>query len=157
MRRANPRLRTRRPRSGNPSDAGSASVEFLAAAILLLVPLVYLVVAVSLIQSAALGVEGAARQAARAYVRADSVPQAQRHLDAVLHVVAADHGLEHQRFMVEVACSPRPSRCLQPDGTVTVTLRYAVPLPFVPFLDGLAVAQLQAQATQPVSRFGGAR
>jgi len=54
-------------------DAGSASIEFLTAGMLLLVPIVYLVILVAAVQSAALATEGAARQAARVFVQAASV------------------------------------------------------------------------------------
>src|ERR687898_866630 len=55
-------------RSSISSDRGSASLEFLTVGIILLVPLVYLVLALAAIQAGALGVEGAARQAARVAV-----------------------------------------------------------------------------------------
>ncbi|RII97030.1 hypothetical protein DZF97_17400, partial [Clavibacter nebraskensis] len=60
-----------RPWNAWADDRGSAVLEFITAGVLLLVPLVYLVLAMSAIQGAALGTEGAARQAARVYVRAD--------------------------------------------------------------------------------------
>ena len=57
-------------RSKWSSEAGSASLEFLTVGVILLVPLVYLVLAMSAIQAGALAVEGAARQAARVAVQA---------------------------------------------------------------------------------------
>ncbi|MCA1943576.1 MAG: pilus assembly protein, partial [Yonghaparkia sp.] len=53
-------------------DRGSASLEFLVAGLLMLVPLVYLILTLGTIQSAALATEGAARQAARVFVQAPS-------------------------------------------------------------------------------------
>ena len=51
------------------SDDGSASLEFITVGLLLLVPLVYLVLTIAAVQGAALGVEGAARQASRVFVQ----------------------------------------------------------------------------------------
>ena len=41
------------------ADEGSASIEFLTAGLLLLVPIIYLVILVAVVQSAALATEGA--------------------------------------------------------------------------------------------------
>ncbi|MGB3374763.1 MAG: TadE family protein, partial [Microbacterium sp.] len=46
-------------------DAGSAALEFITVGVLLLVPLVYLVLALGAIQEQTLGVEAAARHTAR--------------------------------------------------------------------------------------------
>ena len=53
-------------------DAGNALVEFTYLAVLLMVPLVYVLLAGFQVQRAAFGVTEAARQAGRAYARADS-------------------------------------------------------------------------------------
>ena len=58
-------------------ERGSASLEFLTVGMILLVPLVYLVLALAAIQGGSLAVEGAARHAARVAVltgdRADGI------------------------------------------------------------------------------------
>ena len=46
-------------------ESGSASLEFITVGMLLLVPIVYLVLALSSLENASFGVEGAARQASR--------------------------------------------------------------------------------------------
>ncbi len=48
-----------------PDDEGSAAVEFLMLTLLLLIPIVYLVLAVFTIQGASFAAAGAARDAAR--------------------------------------------------------------------------------------------
>ena len=58
------------------SDDGSASLEFLTAGFILLLPIVYLILTVSSIQAGSLAVEGAARQAARVFVQADDTTEA---------------------------------------------------------------------------------
>lgn len=145
---------------GGDAERGSASIEFITAGMLLLVPLLYLVVAIAAIQSASLGLEGAGRQAARVYARADTVAEANRRAAAVIAVAAADHGLDATRIRMQISCAPQPRQCLRPRGRVTVRLDYSVPLPLLPAALGdwgFAAVPLSATATQPVSRFGGVR
>ena len=47
-------------------DVGSAALEFITVGVVLLVPLVYLIIALGTIQEQALGVDAAARHTARA-------------------------------------------------------------------------------------------
>ena len=58
------------------AEDGSASLEFITAGMLLLLPLVYLVLTMAAIQAGAFAVEGAARQAARVYVQSGTVGEA---------------------------------------------------------------------------------
>jgi len=141
-------------------DRGSASLEFLVAGLLMLVPLVYLILTLGTIQSAALATEGAARQAARVFVQAPStaagVAAAQRALDLAL----ADHGLEVSEAALRITCQPRPAQCHTRRGWVTVEVAVRVPLPLVPPVFDLRVplaVPVEASATQQVSRFWGAR
>src|SRR6187402_2436195 len=76
------------------AERGSASLEFLVAGLLLLVPLVYLVLTVSAVQAASLGVEGAARQASRVFVQAESVGEARAAAARAVAVTLADYGLD---------------------------------------------------------------
>lgn len=145
------------PRS-RPStdDTGSASVEFITVGMLMLVPLVYLVLAVSAIQAGAFAAEGAARQAARVFVQAPDLEAAEDSAQRALEFALADHGIEGGARLA-VTCST-PS-CLTRQAFVTVTVDISVPLPLVPALLGdfpLAVP-IHATATEQVSRFWGAR
>lgn len=138
------------------ADDGSASLEFITTGVLLLVPLVYLVVAVASIQGAALAVEGAARQAARVYVQAPSAAGADDRMARAVEFALADYGLRSADAHVTVSCSPQPETCLTRNGSVTVTVRVSAPLPLVPdVLDMRSAASvpMQASATQKVSRF----
>jgi hypothetical protein len=146
-------------RSSRPwteGDDGSASLEFLVAGLLMLVPLVYLVLALSSVQAAALGVEGAARQASRVFVQAPSVADANAAAARAIEVTLADYGLDAGDAVVQITCRPRPSACLTRRGFVTVSIRMTAALPLAPpVLDlrlpgGIPVA---ATATEQVSRF----
>lgn len=138
------------------ADDGSASVEFVSAGVLLLVPLVYLVLAMASVQGGALAVEGAARQAARVYVQAPSETDARSRAESAVRFALADYGLDAEEATVRIRCSPDPGRCLTRRGIVTVSVGVRVPLPLVP--SGLSASTgtgvpLQAASTQQVSRF----
>ncbi|MBG6214280.1 MAG: hypothetical protein LH475_11255 [Cryobacterium sp.] len=139
-------------------EAGSASLEFITAGMILLVPLVYLVLALSALQGGALAVEGAARQAARVYAQSpDEVTATVRARRAVAFALE-DYGLDPGDAEVQIECAGRASRCLTRRGLVTVTVHIDIALPLVP--DLLALNQsvrvpMTAASTQIVSRFGG--
>ncbi|RQP09295.1 MAG: hypothetical protein EAS51_12085 [Microbacteriaceae bacterium] len=137
-------------------EAGSASLEFITAGVLLLVPLVYLVLVVSAVQAGSLGVEGAARQAGRVFVQAPTEAHARAAAERAIRVTLADYGLDPAEAQVAVTCRPDPSDCLSRRGFVTVELAAVVPLPFAPPVLGLDVAlavPVRAVATEQVSRF----
>jgi Flp pilus assembly protein TadG len=138
------------------ADDGTASLEFITTGVLLLVPLVYLVLAISSIQGASLAVEGAARQAARVYVQAPSADSAKARVGRAVEFALADYGLESGSARVDVSCTPNPDVCLTRNGSVTVTVRVSAPLPLVPDVLDLrsrASVPMQSSATQVVSRF----
>lgn len=134
-------------------DAGNASLEFVTAGVLLLVPLVYLVVAVAAIQAAAFAAEGAARQAARAYVLSDSGEAGTQAVTRAVEFALADHDVEPTSVRADITCSPTP--CHTPQGYVTVTVDLVVRLPLVPTIGSLAEVPIRAASTQQVSRFWG--
>lgn len=141
------------------SPRGSASLEFIVTGLVLLVPLVYLVVALSALQGGMLAVEGAARQAARVFVQAPNSDEAAERADRAIRFGLADYGLDPADATVEIACASFDGGCLTPRNTVTVTVRLLVPLPLVPdvlSLGDVAGIPVQASATQTVSRFWGA-
>ena len=125
-----------RPSSDWADERGSAALEFITAGVLLLVPLVYLVVALSAIQGAALGTEGAARQAARVFVRADDDAAGRREARAAVEVALADHGVAPGGIALDITCSPDPLRCHAPRARVHVSVRVAADLPLAPPVAG---------------------
>lgn len=116
-----------RPSAGG--EQGSAVVEFVFLGVLLLVPLVYLVLTLARVQAGSYAVVAAAREAARAYVTADSEEQAPGRARAAASVAFADLGFE-QTGTVELSCPASP--CLTPEGVVTARATVVVPLPLVP-------------------------
>lgn len=111
-------------------DSGNAIVEFLGAALLLLVPLVYLVLVLGRLQAATFATAGAAREAARAYTVAETVDEAQARAVASAGLALADQGfVDASAQSLDVACS---AACLTPGSEVAVSVEVRVPLPFVP-------------------------
>ena len=123
--------RMRRVRDRGRSDEGSALVEFVFLAVVMLVPIVYLVVVLARIQAGTLAVEQGSREAGRVFVTA---PDAQSGLSRAR--VAAALAYRDQGFsppgahQLEVACSS--TACLAPGGRVTVHTELTVVLPGVP-------------------------
>ena len=138
-------------------DTGSASLEFVTVGLILMLPLVYLVLAVSAIQGGALAVEGAARQAARVFVESPTERDARVAADRAVRFALADHGVADDTVSVVIACAEQP--CLTRRAFVTVSVELVVPLPLVPPVivgDFPLAVPLHATATQQVSRFWGA-
>ena len=146
--------------SSRPADpggeSGSASLEFITAGLILLVPLVYLVVAMSAIQGGSLAVEGAARQAARVYVQSPDQATATERAERAVQFALADYGLKPGAAQVSIDCTEPADGCLTRQSAVTVRVRLSVALPLVPevlSVPGAASIPVEATATQVVSRF----
>lgn len=174
MRRSSP---SGRPRSGSADwaerarrvlgafrelrrDEGSASLEFITAGMLLLIPTLYLIVAIATVQAAALATEGAARHAARVFVQAPTTDAGAAAATRTLELALADHGVEPVDATVTITCAPVADQCHTRRGWVTVSIQTRVALPLVPAALDVATplsVPIEAHATQQVSRFWGAR
>ena len=143
-------------------DRGSASLEFLTAGVLLLVPLVYLVLALGAVQAGAFAVEGAARSAARVAVLAAGDRQDADAADVraaaerAARTVLTDADLDGAAASVHLTCAPTGS-CVQAGARVHVRVAASIVLPFVPDLFGVALGSVRVEgvATQSVSKFTG--
>jgi Flp pilus assembly protein TadG len=87
------RLRARLDRSRARDETGSAIIEFIFVALLVLIPLVYLVVAVAVVQRSRVSMTDAARDVGRAIGMADSQDEADRDTKAALRIALASHGM----------------------------------------------------------------
>jgi hypothetical protein len=124
-------------------DAGTALVEFFYLAVVLLVPLVYVVVSASRVQAAAYGLTTAVREAGRAYATAPAGADRHARAQVAARIALEDSGLAD----VPVTVSPAPGGAAR---SVQVRVRYAVPLPGVPRLlgDGLVHVPVEASHVQ---------
>jgi hypothetical protein len=131
-------------------------LEFITAGLILLVPLVYLVLAMASVQGGAFAVEGAARQAARVYVQSTDDTEGRLGAMRAVEFGLADSGIAAADAQVLITCVGPSSACLSRRTAVTVTVSVDVPLPLVPDILSLrnaAAVPLRASATQTVSRF----
>lgn len=143
------------PSNRNP-ELGSAAVEVLVLGLLLLVPLVYLILTIAVLQGAAFAAEGAARQAARSIALAEDDGAGRRAADDAVRVALADWNLRPGAAAVEVRCAPRAGTCVAPRGTVAVRVRVTATLPLLPpvVAGGTPGAiPVEASAVQRVSMF----
>jgi Flp pilus assembly protein TadG len=139
------------------ADAGSAALEFVAGALVLLVPCVYAVLTFGAIESAQFATNSAARYAARVFITQPS-------RDAAF-AAAARVATQSLRESPNATTAPRVDitcrgACLEPGGTVTVRVSTRVFLPFLPRWPGaerLTSVVISAQASQSAPRFGLAR
>lgn len=141
-------------RRRDDGERGSAALEFILVGLLLLVPLVYLIVSLGLIQGRGLGTEAAARHVARAVSTAADAADAHARAESVLAAVTAEYGLDDVELAI--ACSPAGSACPSAGATLRVTVRTGVALPLVPpvlGLDRIAAIPIEATAAHKVSRF----
>jgi hypothetical protein len=139
-------------------EEGSASVEFITVGLLLLVPIVYLVLALSSIQSASFAVEGAARQASRVFVQSDTVGGGEAAAARAIAVTLADYGLDAGDAEISISCRPDPDDCLTRRGFVTVSISILTPLPLFPAVLGTDIpvgVMIDSVSTEQVSRFAG--
>ena len=139
-------MRTAIGRVRATGDDGSAVVEFLGAALILLVPIVYLVLVLGRLQSAAFAVDGAAREAARTFVAASDTGTAQERAVAAVALALDDQGLPPEDAAGALSLTCSADACLDPGGTVEATVRVDVALPGVP-----GVVQGVIPLTVPVS------
>ncbi|HNV16120.1 MAG TPA: pilus assembly protein [Dermatophilaceae bacterium] len=144
-----------RLRVGRP-DQGRAIVEFVFLGVLLLVPLIYLVMTLAVLQAAAYSATTAAREAGRAFTTAPAESQGMPRARAAAQVAFEDFGFLPEETSVAITCDGSP--CLRPDARVSVTTSIRVRLPYLPaFLGDAVPAAIPVSATHvaTVGRFGG--
>jgi Flp pilus assembly protein TadG len=117
-------------------DAGNAVLEFVVLAAFLMVPLIYIIIAVAQVQGSAYGVTEAAREAGRAFVGAATTADAPRQACtaatlAMRNEVATPFDCAsqlHVSCVSDAGCSVG----LVPGETIRVEIDLTVALPFLP-------------------------
>ena len=112
------------------TDDGAAMVEFTFLAVLLLVPLAYVVVAAFTVQRAAFAVTAATREAGRAFVTTPAGGDPDARAAAAAALALRDQGLTLVPGTLAISCEAAP--CLTPGARVRVALDYTVELPLLP-------------------------
>jgi hypothetical protein len=139
-----------------PTDDGSAIVEFVWLAVLLMVPLVYVVITAVSIQRAAFGVTAAARDAGRAYATAGSDAVGERRAEAATALAMHGQGVAWSPTGRVVECGDCD---YSPGSEFTVELSTRVELPLLPsWLCGracLAGITVSAHHSERISCYSG--
>ena len=112
-------------------ESGTALVEFVWLAILLIVPLLYIVLAAFDTQRAAYAASSAARSAGRAFVTAPDQASGYARAEAAVRLAYRDQGIESQPD-VRISCRPDPRNCLSPGSVVRAEIGSSVDLPLMP-------------------------
>ena len=128
-------------------QTGSVVIEVVWLAVLLLVPLVYVVLAVFEVQRGAFAATAAARAAGRAYVLAPTPAEGEARARTASRVALADQGIEGRQAVTTLACRPA---CLAPGSVVHVRVRHQVPLPLLPRVLGDHVPSIRVEAEHTV-------
>lgn len=138
------------------ADQGSALVEFVWLAVLLMVPLVYVVLTAVSIQRVAFGVTAATRDGARAYATAGSDAEGERRAELAMTLAMHDQGVHWSPSGRVVSCG---SCDYSPGSVFTVELRQRVELPLLPgWLCGrecVAGITVSAQHSERISCYSG--
>jgi hypothetical protein len=129
-------------------DEGSAVIEFVSLGLLLMLPLVYLVLCLGRVQAATFAADGAAREAARAFVTSADQQDGEARAAVAVRLGLLDHGFYvDPRQALTLQCSATP--CLQPRQRVTARVRLEVVLPGVPrFFDRVVPTRVSVGARQ---------
>jgi hypothetical protein len=113
------------------SDEGSALIEFVFLAVVMLVPIVYLIVTLARIQAGTLAVEQGSREAGRVFATAPDAETGLNRARVAAALANRDQGFSAPATgQLTIACSATP--CPSPGGRVTVHTELTVVLPGVP-------------------------
>lgn len=118
-------------------DSGNAILEFVFVAVVVLVPLVYLIASVAAVQRTQLAVSDAARNAGRAFATSATTGEAAARARAAVRLALADQGLPDDaqvRFVAgDAGCDSAPvTPALTPGAVFTVCVTRRVDLPGIP-------------------------
>ena len=133
MSRSTAKTHTRRRRG----DDGTAILEFVFIAVVVMVPLVYLSTAVAVVQRTQLGVANAARDVGRAFATSHTSAEAPHRAEAALRIALGGQGPADAAILRYVSvgypCSAVPiTPAVVPGGQFTVCVTRRVNLPGVP-------------------------
>jgi hypothetical protein len=140
-------------------ERGTAIVEFVWLGILLLVPLLYIVLAVFDTQRAAYAASAAARSASRAFVTSPDQATAYARAEAAARLAFGDQDIEAADFTLVITCKPDPDRCLTPGSIVAAEVHSAADLPLMPTALGGHTPRIAVEAVHrsPYGTFREAR
>lgn len=132
-------------------ETGTAIMEFAALGALMLLPMVYVMLAVFDVQKAAYAVAAAAREGSRAYTLGDSEANATARMNTAIGSALKDQHVPVGDVSITKTCI---KACLTADSSVRVHVQYQVPIPFVPdVFGGRPAASIKVESTH-ITPFG---
>ena len=137
-------------------ESGSALIELSWLAIILIVPLLWIVVSVFEVQQGAFATSAAARAAGRAYALAPDDATGEQRARDVVRQVLADQGAPGQQASVEITCEAPAGNCHVGTAVITVRVDSGVDLPFFPAVfggEGKPSFSLDASHTVPIGQY----
>lgn len=140
------------PSSRQNKEDGSAIVEFIFLAVLLMIPVAYLILTVGKIQGGAYAVVGAADQAAKVFVLTKDLPAANDAAEQAVKLAVRDLGFDPAAATLTISCD---GGCRTAGTIVTARVELRVELPVVGALPGVTAnaATVDSTASQKVGRF----
>lgn len=130
-------------------ETGTALIELTWLGILLLVPTMWIVLAVFEVQRGAYGVSGAARAAARAFALAPDDGTGAARARAAAQQALADQGIGGAPLSVAISCTPYAD-CHSGGSVITVRVASSVTIPLLPPILGSGRPQFALDATHTV-------
>ena len=124
------------------SERGDASVEFLGILVVLVIPVLYIVLAVGQVSAGAMAADAGAREAAR--ILAEDVER-QADAEHAVALIVEDFGVDAAPSM-----SSTCGACGSAVGMVEVSVSVRVPLPFLPAWFGGVGVDVSSSASAPV-------
>lgn len=134
-------------------ERGNAVVEFVALAVVLLIPCLYLVLTLGSVQSAVFAADVIARDAARIHATEPDAARADARTRQMVADVLADHGIEADpEGVVSIRCTHDP--CAAPGEDVRAMARIPVPVPGLgPMLGGAGPVRVGADHLAHVDQY----
>ena len=124
------------------NERGDASVEFLGILVVLVIPVLYIVLAVGQVSAGAMAVDAGAREAAR--ILAED-PAREADASHAVALIVEDFGIDAQADV-----SPNCVGCEGDGGVVEVRVSVRVPLPYMPAWLGSAGVGVSSSARVPI-------
>ena len=124
------------------SERGDASVEFLGILVVLVIPVLYIVLAVGQVSAGAMAVDAGAREAAR--ILAED-PAREADASHAVALIVEDFGIDAQADVV-----PNCVGCEGDGGVADVRVSVRVPLPYMPAWLGSAGVGVSSSARVPI-------
>lgn len=131
-------------------ERGSVLVEFTGLAVLLMVPLVYLLLTLASLQSASLAAVTLSEDVARIHAVAPDQATGVRRAQQAVEETAEGYGLPPASIRTELSCAPS---CTARGARVTSTVVISVSLPLMP-ANAATVAQVRSSSTSLTPRYG---